>query len=76
MLNYLESYIFKLDDSIYNYSDFFKYIKINDNNDNNIINTFYVTNNIVESINSKIKTHIFQNIQLIILILLILSIKY
>ena len=58
LLNYLESYIFKLDDSIYNYSDFFKYIKINDNNDNNIINTFYVTNNIVESINSKINSYL------------------
>lgn len=50
--NYLKKYLFKLNPKIYNYVELINYFE-KDNN-NLFLNKLYTTNNICESINSKI----------------------
>ena len=50
--NYLKNYLFKLNPKIYNYVDLINYFK--EDNNNLFLNKLYATNNICESINSKI----------------------
>jgi len=52
-VNYLKNYLFKLSPKIYNYSKLIEHFK-NNNNNNNFLEKLYTTNNICESINSKI----------------------
>ena len=51
-VNYLKSYLFKLSPKVYNYFEIIEHFK-NDNN-NKFIDKLYTTNNICESLNSKI----------------------
>ena len=51
-VKYLKNYLFKLSPTIYNYSKIIEHFKNNDNN--YFINKLYTTNNICESLNSKI----------------------
>ena len=53
---YLKNHLFKLDYSLYNYEDIIKLIK--DDEDNKVMNKIYFTNNICETINSKINCHL------------------
>ena len=55
-INYLKNYLFKLNPKIYNYSEIIKYFK-NQNNDK-FIKRLYTTNNICESLNSKINFYL------------------
>ena len=55
--SYLTNYLFKLDYKTYNYEDYLKYF--DDNNDNNkYMDKIYFTNNVIESLNSKINSYL------------------
>ena len=59
--DYLNNYLFKLNDSVYNYEDLINYKKEAENNsiDNNkYLDTLYLTNNVVESINSELNFYL------------------
>ena len=51
-VKYLKNYLFKLSPTIYNYSKIIEYFKNNDSN--YFLDKLYTTNNICESLNSKI----------------------
>jgi len=57
-VNYLQNYVFKLNPSVYNYEELINIKKSDDDTDNIFLQKFYSTNNIVESINSKINFYL------------------
>ena len=57
--DYLNNYLFKLNHSVYNYENLINYKKENNSIDNNkYLDTLYLTNNVVESINSKLNFYL------------------
>ena len=52
-VKYLKTYLFLLSPKIYNYSEIIQHFKISNNN-NKFLDKLYTTNNICESLNSKI----------------------
>ena len=54
--SYLKNYLFKLEPNVYNYSQLIEYFK--KNNENKYLTKLYTTNNIIESINSKLNFYI------------------
>ena len=61
-ISYLKKYLFKLKESFYNYEDFLNY---KGNNNLDIMNKIYFTNNIVENINLKLITIYQKKLQII-----------
>ena len=61
-VKYLKSYLFKLNPDVYNYEEL---INIKSNNENKYLNKFYTTNNIVESINSKLNYYLPKKVLII-----------
>ena len=64
-VKYLKDYLFKLNESTYNYEDLIKYKieekkdnNFNENNDNIYFKKLYLTNNISESINTKLNYYL------------------
>ena len=55
VISYLKKYLFKLNESSYNYEDFLNY---KGNNNFEIMTKIYFANNIVENINSKINYYL------------------
>ena len=71
-LKYLKEYLFKLNESTYNYEELIKYKNeekyqnnYNDNNDNIYFKKLYLTNNICESINAKLNYYLPRKAQII-----------
>ena len=55
-IKYLKNYLFKLDGKIYNYSEIINHFR--NKNDERFIEKLYTTNNICESLNSKINFYL------------------
>ena len=56
-IKYLNNFIFKMDSSLYNYEEILN-TNTNNNEDNKYLEKIYFTNNIVESLNSKINFYL------------------
>ena len=57
-VKYLQNYVFKLNPSVYNYEELINIKKSDEDTENIFLQKFYSTNNIVESINSKINFYL------------------
>ena len=56
-INYLKKYILKIDPNVYNYSQLIEHFKI-ENEENKFLDKLYTSNNICESLNSKISLYL------------------